>query len=517
MTEISSPTPSDVSGDGSSRHSVDSGDNGMDIIAQFLDVDGDEEMLHYLNPEDRTDTCLVEQTHHTQLSQDQAAGMPAQVHQLQVSPLAFVNDQHGARQYRRRTTMLPQIHPQSDATIPEVKRRREMIVKVMVQAVWNLRGVHDKPDSRETKMFTFGGTDAADPQHVEAACRSVFDFLLDRVEIGFRGGHKDNKAIRPAKDVEVDRDGNCLTRIRNVIRAIQLSKCTCRDILYEDYKVMLLVNHPLSYLKTKHTVRKNNVVKAMAIQKAQELQERDETRYGGSSNNLSRKLKEKQLQEELEVVQKQRWQTFADLYPKAQNGTVSESSTKMAESECESATVQTSTQNIPATAQRGYGTPLVPSPPVQFSQGNIGEGWFDPIPLDMRKTDGDSAPYPFMPTHLWQCGYLTNVVRDQFAVTNGLVQAVPGSGSYINPDIGEPSRAQVPYPNLTNQAIDSTQSGAYRANKRSITELEDVDEDEHVKPVTTTPQPKRTKKTPEEPHDKIGLEDENETLLSYIE
>lgn len=46
--------------------------------------------------------------------------------------------------------------------------------------------------------------------------------------------------------------------MRNVIQALTWNKRVCKDVLYEDWKILLLVNHPLAYDKEKDNQKGSN-------------------------------------------------------------------------------------------------------------------------------------------------------------------------------------------------------------------------------------------------------------------
>ncbi|KAF2180085.1 hypothetical protein K469DRAFT_693547 [Zopfia rhizophila CBS 207.26] len=189
--------------------------------------------------------------------------------------LAFMNHQNAAYAYRYKVTKHPHVDPNSDITIAEVERDRELYISQLFQAMINLDGIHDTENSRERKLFRLGTPGAASGYKIEATCRAIFDALIDRCVNGFRGTIKENKTLKPEQGLEADRDCNCFTRMQYVLDALWASKCTCRDVLNEDSKIILLVNHPLHYQKTKRRNQLNNVTRARGIQEVRHHMDRN--------------------------------------------------------------------------------------------------------------------------------------------------------------------------------------------------------------------------------------------------
>ncbi|KAF2788876.1 hypothetical protein K505DRAFT_213393, partial [Melanomma pulvis-pyrius CBS 109.77] len=112
----------------------------------------------------------------------------------------------------------------------------------------NIQTVKDTEGSHAKRMFLPGSYDR---YLIEASCRQIFATLIDRCRSGFRGPTQFNKALKPGKDCDPDRTAKCEERLRNVIQALTRNKRVCKDVLYEDWKILLLVNHPLAYDKEK--------------------------------------------------------------------------------------------------------------------------------------------------------------------------------------------------------------------------------------------------------------------------
>ncbi|KAF2179990.1 hypothetical protein K469DRAFT_693475 [Zopfia rhizophila CBS 207.26] len=160
-----------------------------------------------------------------------------------------------AREYRRKVYQHPYLNAEEDTTIQEVEQHAEFWVNRLVQAMTNTSNVKDRDSSHAKKMFLPGAYDAL---LVEATCREIFAFLIDRCKNGFRGPEQFNKAIKPAKGSEPDKIAKSVERMSNVIKALMWNKRVCKAMLYENWKIKLLVNHPLAYDKEKDSQKGSN-------------------------------------------------------------------------------------------------------------------------------------------------------------------------------------------------------------------------------------------------------------------
>lgn len=68
----------------------------------------------------------------------------------------------------------------------------------------------------------------------------------------------------------------CEERIQNVVKVLSWNKRACKDMLYEDWKIKLLVNHPLSYDKEKDSQKGSNDQRKRRQLAAQEKMEKTE-------------------------------------------------------------------------------------------------------------------------------------------------------------------------------------------------------------------------------------------------
>ncbi|KAF2122316.1 hypothetical protein BDV96DRAFT_663356 [Lophiotrema nucula] len=282
----------DFNGDGTQEGSgsaaeqqEDSSLNQAQLDECDFDIDDQQSVLQDWQPPAVGNSMQLHRPRPVQPSHQQHYQLPAPA---VVPGLLFSNDQDAAHTYRRRVTELPKLAHSHDLTIKAVEQNREQHIADMIAAIYDLSNVLDKPNGRECKMFANNPslTEFVEPYIIEAACRSVFDLLLDRCYNGFRGQMKDNHARRPASGREADRDAFCSTRLYNVVEVLRTSKCACRDILYEDYKITLLVNHPLYFLKKKNECRRNNEHKRNVNMKAKAALAAAE-RHEGSPQTLA--------------------------------------------------------------------------------------------------------------------------------------------------------------------------------------------------------------------------------------
>ena len=160
-----------------------------------------------------------------------------------------------AREYRRRVQHAPQVDPESDASIQDVERNAEFWVRQLVLAMINLEDIKDTENSTAARTFQPG---AYDSLLLEATCREIFLALIDRCNNGFRGSAQFNKALKPNRGLEADAKALCVERMRNVVNVLLWNKRVAKDVLHEDWKIRLLVNHPLSYDKEKDLQKGSN-------------------------------------------------------------------------------------------------------------------------------------------------------------------------------------------------------------------------------------------------------------------
>ncbi|KAF1966064.1 hypothetical protein BU23DRAFT_663887 [Bimuria novae-zelandiae CBS 107.79] len=205
-----------------------------------------------------------------------------------------------AREYRRKVYEPPYIDPNTDDTIAHVEANAEAWVDQLIRAMANTKDVKDTATSHHRRLFS---SDAIDSLLVEACCREIFSALIDRCTNGFRGPAQFNKALKASQQLEPDRTATCEERIQNVVKVLSWNKRACKDVLYEDWKIRLLVNHPLSYDKEKDSQKGSNdqrrrrqLAERVKMEKTEEelrayrealgqghAEDMSATQYGGSS------------------------------------------------------------------------------------------------------------------------------------------------------------------------------------------------------------------------------------------
>ncbi|CAI6342280.1 unnamed protein product [Periconia digitata] len=160
-----------------------------------------------------------------------------------------------AQHYRTRVHEPPQIDPSIDPTISLVTQNAEHWVYLLTSALTNVDSCKDTPTSHAYRLFHPSPPPAP---LLEASARQIFTSLLDRCTHGFRGPASFNKALKPIAGLEADRFANCEERLRNVVDVLRGNKRVCKDVLYEDWKIRLLVNHPLAYDRDKDCQKGSN-------------------------------------------------------------------------------------------------------------------------------------------------------------------------------------------------------------------------------------------------------------------
>lgn len=178
--------------------------------------------------------------------------------------LVWENDHSGALLYRRRVTQPAKFTRPDDTTIDQVIANREHFVSEMVQAVYNMEDIHDNLTFRAAAMFVIGSTNQVSGHDVEAACRLLFDIIIDRCENGYRGPASIDRNLQ--KGDRIDRDGTCEARMQNVITALRDWKSVCKEILSSDAKIEHLANAPANVWKDKKEQQKNNMLKKQNTQ-----------------------------------------------------------------------------------------------------------------------------------------------------------------------------------------------------------------------------------------------------------
>jgi hypothetical protein len=119
----------------------------------------------------------------------------------------------------------------------------------------NLEDIKDPETSSAARTFR---PEAYDSLLLEATCREIFLALIDRCKNGFRGPTQFNKVLKPHRGLEPDANATCAQRMQNVVNAPLWNKRVAKDMLFEDWKIRLLVDHPLAYDKEKDSQKGSN-------------------------------------------------------------------------------------------------------------------------------------------------------------------------------------------------------------------------------------------------------------------
>lgn len=178
-----------------------------------------------------------------------------------------------ARDYRRQVYEPPYLDPHTDESIASVEANAEFWVHLLIRAILNTTDVKDTATSHHLRLFS---SSHIDPVLIEACSREIFTTLIDRCKNGFRGPPAFNKALKASHQLEPDRTATCEERMRCVIKVLSWNKRACKDVMYEDWKIKLLVNHPLSYDKEKDSQKGSNDQRRRRQLAAQERMERTE-------------------------------------------------------------------------------------------------------------------------------------------------------------------------------------------------------------------------------------------------
>ncbi|KAF2205440.1 hypothetical protein GQ43DRAFT_428038 [Delitschia confertaspora ATCC 74209] len=172
-------------------------------------------------------------------------------------PRTFRHNWAAAHAHRSLTYTPPYLAPHTDPTITQIFSNPEPWVDELYAAIHNTSSVKDSPGSLALKPFL-----PLSPLYssalIEATSISILTALHERCILGFRGPRHMNKSLKPSRNLEEDRTANCRERLENVIRVLRWNKRVCRDVLYEDLKVRLLVNAPLGVDKEKDSQKGSN-------------------------------------------------------------------------------------------------------------------------------------------------------------------------------------------------------------------------------------------------------------------
>ena len=175
--------------------------------------------------------------------------------------LIFANNNQAARQWRRRSRYQPYIAPKDDPTIVIVTGQQEHYIAQMMQAMYNQDVILDNPGFAGRKLFTRGATGAFTAPDIEAACRCLFEKILDQCNYGYCGTER-SPLVKP-EDMAL----NCEQRVKKVIQVLHDWKCICKEIFLEDKKMEALANGPMGVHESKAQNKRNNLQKKNSAMK----------------------------------------------------------------------------------------------------------------------------------------------------------------------------------------------------------------------------------------------------------
>ncbi|KAF1839406.1 hypothetical protein BDW02DRAFT_611421 [Decorospora gaudefroyi] len=165
--------------------------------------------------------------------------------------LVFGQNPQSAYAWRHRSGKDPHTHPAQDGTISLVMARQEEYIAEMMQAMFSLEDARDHAKFNGRVLFHRAGAGSVSVPDVEAACRCLFQKILDQCHFGFSHGAKDH-ATRA--DIEL----TCEERFAEIINGLHDWKCICKDIFLSDDKMEDLANGPIAYYDTKKASLRNN-------------------------------------------------------------------------------------------------------------------------------------------------------------------------------------------------------------------------------------------------------------------
>lgn len=180
-------------------------------------------------------------------------------HHLYGSFGRYFHDRDAAKQYRRSHApwaRQPFREPHTDPTIAEIENDRQTHVERIYNAMIRRDHFRDNVGVAAWKRWV---AEAHYPSRlVEAYAHKVFDSLLQSVKEGYNGYHNHDFVDQSRRRDEEDREVNCAGRLDNIIRALELEKTICEDVMLSSTKTRTFVNAPRSYMKRKEQNRNGN-------------------------------------------------------------------------------------------------------------------------------------------------------------------------------------------------------------------------------------------------------------------
>jgi hypothetical protein len=177
--------------------------------------------------------------------------------------MAF-HDLRSAVNHRRSVKVQPRRDPKIDPTIAKVTSNVEQNVKVLMQAFSNTTKIEDSGKTPKiVNQCRRGNPEAYTSIDVEAACRVVHQQLLDHCHDGFTGLSMHDKLRPGQKSIrktiqQIDYDGSCEERFKQVVRTLNAWKSVCNGIILEEHKIAALVNAPATTYAVKIRERDGN-------------------------------------------------------------------------------------------------------------------------------------------------------------------------------------------------------------------------------------------------------------------
>ncbi|KAF1362854.1 hypothetical protein EJ07DRAFT_105728, partial [Lizonia empirigonia] len=168
-------------------------------------------------------------------------------------------DSDAARDHRHVSTRFgrePYIHPDDNPSIKEVENNRRYEVGRIYDAMTRGDRARDNANSIAMKRWVNCAHYKCDL--VEAFAHKVFDCLLVQVKEGFRGWHHNDYVDDDRKGEKEDREADCITRLENIIDALEREKTICEDVVNSASQIRMFVNAPIAYAARKYQNRVGN-------------------------------------------------------------------------------------------------------------------------------------------------------------------------------------------------------------------------------------------------------------------
>ncbi|KAJ4355354.1 hypothetical protein N0V95_003029 [Ascochyta clinopodiicola] len=123
----------------------------------------------------------------------------------------------------------PYIPPEDDPSIREIEDDRHYQVGRIYNAMTRGDRARDNTNSIAMKRWVNAAHYKSDL--VEAFSHKLFDCLLVQVKEGFRGWHHNDYVDDDRKGEKEDRDADCMSRLENIIDALEREKTICEDVV----------------------------------------------------------------------------------------------------------------------------------------------------------------------------------------------------------------------------------------------------------------------------------------------